>query len=363
MGNNSGLLKAFRWVFWIFILMGLMPASIGGYFAWQEYESLQWIKHEAKIVEGGFFHPKGLDSGSITVEYQLNGKKHRHTSPHTFPQPSVVTNDLQVTRYYAYGATVSFYYDPQEVPVLIDIQNKIYKRNLTVLQQGFSDDIYVPFIFSIIFFLIAFGSSRLSRLVTKGLDKVEDFKNSLPKQTITTVSSSDIAHDEEIEVLKEDRSGRVLLDNTKRAGRIVATLIAMLLFTALYFGLIWSGATHEELRLFFAIPIIWGVIVAFIVSDTVIIKREGIMITRRGWLFLVRKKTYMLHHFNKVTVTGHVHEQHRASHEIRGPRKVTYNISLEGKETVSIYVSSLHEDTIKLARRIAKHLKFDIEYE
>jgi len=359
MENKGAIQKGFGCVFWLLLVMSTIPVALGGYYTWQEYQTLQWEKITVKIVEGGYFHPKGNDTGRITVEYNFDGKKYRHLSSYTISQSSVLTNDLTKMKKYSFGANIDLFFDPLEQPKL-EQSETYYRRTHTVLKQGLSDDFYVPFIFAGVFFFGALGFRRLSRGIVTGVDKLEQKIAEMPKVEKVEITAKEIIYDQNIEDFVEDRKGRIVLDNTNRSSRIAIVLFFMVLMMAAYWALISGmGATHEDLQFYFAMPVIWGIVVAFAVSDSTLIKREGVLLIRRGWLFFVRKKKYMLHTFNKVTVVMHDSEKYKVDRNFN--RKLTYNIQLEGKETVSVFVSGHHNDACQLAQKIAKHLQLDVE--
>jgi len=358
MENKGAIQKGFGCVFWFLLVMSVIPAILGGYYTWQEYQTLQWEKTTAKIAEGGYFHPKGNDTGRITVEYDLDGKKYRHLSSYTIAQSSVLTNDLAMMRKYSFGANIDLFFDPLEQPRL-EQSGSYYLRSHTVLKQGLSDDFYVPFIFSGVFLFGAIGFRRLARGIIGGVDKIEQKIAEIPKVEKIEATAKELVHNQDIEDFFEDKKGRVVLDNTGRAGRVMVVLVFMIILAAIYWSLIsFTDASHKELQFYFAIPVVWGLVVAFAVSDSTIIRREGVLYTRRGWLFLVRKKSYMLHKFKKVLVTETDHERFVTNYTPN--RKQTYNVMLEGEELVSVFVAGHYDDACQLAQRIAKHLKIDV---
>lgn len=171
MENKGAIQKGFGCVFWLLLAMSLIPAGVGSYYSWQEYQTLVWKKTTAKVVEGGYFHPEGYDSGRITVEYTLDGLTYRQPISYTFAQPAVLTDDLTTMRKYSFAAIVDVYFDPLEAPLLSNDNPQYYQRKRAVLKKGLSDDFYVPFIFSGVFFFGAFGFRRLSRGALTGSNK------------------------------------------------------------------------------------------------------------------------------------------------------------------------------------------------
>lgn len=360
MENKGTIQKSFGFVFWILLLISIIPAAVGGYYSWQEYQTFGWEKTNVRIVEGGYFNPTGIDTGSITVEYNLGDKTYRHFSPYTFAQTSVLTNDLTEMRKYAFGATIELFYDPFEIPVINAAGANTFKRTRTALKQGFSDDFYVPFIFSGVFLFGALGFRRFSRGLVSGVEKIEQKIADMPKHETEVISAKNISYNEAIEDLVEDKKGRVLLDNTNRSGRIGMVVFFAIVFTIFYFSLIvFMGVTHDELSGFIVIPVIWGLVAAFFVSDSTIIKREGVLQIRRGWLFFIYKKTYMLHTFKKVLVVQNDHALYKKYRSIND--RFTFSIYFEGKENVSVFVLGHYDDACKLAQQLAKHLKLDVE--